>query len=126
MLGHRPGQLDLMRKEQGRGVGPLHLSDLDVGLFGLKRNHVAIGAPAPEGHPDPLAGDQLEPVRNKHLVGVGLGLTLVRDLATALGGKIDVSSEPGRGSTFAVVLPILRRARSSGSMSKKPLSFERE
>jgi hypothetical protein len=70
MLRDRPGQLDLMRKEQGGWVGPLHLSDVDFGLLGLKRHDVAIGAPAPEGHPDPVAGDQLEPVRN--CVGVGL------------------------------------------------------
>jgi signal transduction histidine kinase len=37
--------------------------------------------------------------------GTGLGLTIAKELSTALGGRIDLDSEVGRGSRFELVLP---------------------
>ena len=46
-----------------------------------------------------------EPVRDKHVPGVGLGLALSREIAEGLGGRILVSSQVSSGSTFTFVRP---------------------
>jgi PAS domain S-box-containing protein len=53
--------------------------------------------------------EQLEPSNQKHRPGVGLGLALVKALTTALGGNVELQSEVGAGSTFAVHFPAVER-----------------
>lgn len=38
--------------------------------------------------------------------GTGLGLAIARELAFALGGRIDLRSEPGLGARFELILPV--------------------
>ncbi len=50
------------------------------------------------------AFEQVEAVRR--IQGVGLGLSIVKELARRLGGEIRLQSAPGEGSTFTIVFPL--------------------
>jgi signal transduction histidine kinase len=50
-----------------------------------------------------------EPLFTTKPQGIGLGLALSRNLVEANGGSIQVKSDKGKGSTFAVVLPVRER-----------------
>jgi signal transduction histidine kinase len=43
--------------------------------------------------------------RASGIAGTGIGLTLAHQIVAAHGGEIRIESEPGRGSTFTIVLP---------------------
>jgi two-component system phosphate regulon sensor histidine kinase PhoR len=58
--------------------------------------------------------------------GVGLGLHLVKAVTEEAGGTIDVQSEPGQGTRFALRLPVARSMveHQSDPPGKQPLSDE--
>jgi signal transduction histidine kinase len=51
--------------------------------------------------------------RSRELGGAGLGLSIVKSICTAHGGRVDVESKEGEGSRFTVELPLA----SNGSRS---------
>lgn len=53
---------------------------------------------------------QVEPSLVRKSDGTGIGLALTKELVDLHGGKIKVSSEPGQGTCFTVMLPLAEQA----------------
>ena len=48
---------------------------------------------------------RVDKARSRELGGTGLGLAIVKHLAESIGAEVTLESEPGRGSSFTVLLP---------------------
>jgi signal transduction histidine kinase/CheY-like chemotaxis protein len=66
--------------------------------------------------PEQVAGlfqpfSQADPSTTRNYGGTGLGLAITRHFCRMLGGDVTVASEPGRGSTFIITLPVVSKER---------------
>ncbi|MEX0744872.1 MAG: HAMP domain-containing sensor histidine kinase [Phycisphaeraceae bacterium] len=92
----RGGSLKIAAKVNDDHV-ELHVADTGPGIPALIRDRLFEPFVTHEVNGAPEPGDQK---------GTGLGLCICRDLLTRADGAIDVTSEPGRGATFHLRLPL--------------------
>jgi signal transduction histidine kinase len=88
-------------------TGEVRLSVQQVGdevRFSVRDTGIGISVEDVERLFQPFS--QLETGPTRRYGGTGLGLYISRRLAAMLGGRIEVDSTPGHGSTFTMVLPL--------------------
>jgi two-component system phosphate regulon sensor histidine kinase PhoR len=82
-----PGAVRVIVRDTGQGIDPKHLPRLFERFY------------------------RVDAGRSREVGGTGLGLSIVKHLVEAMGGQVTVASEVGKGSSFAVTLPVRAVAR---------------
>ncbi|HEY3596783.1 MAG TPA: response regulator, partial [Paraburkholderia sp.] len=92
-------------KFTGHGEVALSVATTEAGVLRIDVRDSGIGIAADKLELIFEAFQQADGSTSRHYGGSGLGLSISREFARLLGGRISVVSEPGKGSVFTLWLP---------------------
>ncbi|MFJ5530865.1 HAMP domain-containing protein [Streptomyces sp. NPDC093261] len=98
------GDVPMAIREQLLEAGSLR--EPDAALIAFSVADTGIGIAASKMRVIFEAFKQADGTTSRKYGGTGLGLSISREIARLLGGEIHAQSEPGRGSTFTLYLPL--------------------